>query len=119
MVWRWASIGASVLGLFIAWNWYLQRKTTAQSAELWRKNQELEKEVQVRRQAEEEALSATQSKSRLLANMSHELRTPLNAIIGFSDLLHSAEYAAFAAKRRIQYAAPLHRTRRHHTRKAT
>src|SRR3546814_9316934 len=42
MVWRWASIGASVLGLFIAWNWYLQRKTTAQSAELWRKNQELE-----------------------------------------------------------------------------
>src|SRR3546814_1633897 len=113
MVWRWASIGASVLGLFIAWNWYLQRKTTAQSAELWRKNQELEKEVQVRRQAEEEALSATQSKSRLLANMSHELRTPLNAIIGFSDLLHSDEFDAFAEKRRIEYAGHIHSAGRH------
>jgi len=34
-----------------------------------------------------EALGASQAKSRFLANMSHELRTPLNAIIGYSEML--------------------------------
>src|SRR5690606_10056457 len=87
-VWRGAAIGGAVLLLFLAWNWYLQRKMAAQSAQLRRKNEELEAEVRVRRQAEEEAITATRSKSRLLANMSHELRTPLNAIIGFSEVLH-------------------------------
>src|SRR3546814_9360671 len=56
MVWRCAAAGCGLLLLFLGWNWYLQRKTAAQSAELRRKNRELEKEVQVRRQAEEEAL---------------------------------------------------------------
>src|SRR3546814_10037548 len=86
----------------------MEGKHASQSAERRSKNCELEKEVQVRRQAEEEALSATQSKSRLLANMSHELRTPLNAIIGFSDLLHSDEFDAFAEKRRIEYRSEAH-----------
>ncbi|MPZ09350.1 MAG: transporter substrate-binding domain-containing protein [Kiloniellaceae bacterium] len=113
MVWRWAVAGALVLMLFIAWNWYLQRKTSAQSAELRRKNQELEMEVEVRRRAEEEALVATQSKSRLLANMSHELRTPLNAIIGFSDLLHSNGLDAFPETRRVEYAGHIHSAGRH------
>ena len=113
MVWRWAAIGAVVLLLFVAWNWYLQRKTANQSAQLRRKNEELETEVAVRRRAEEEALSATQSKSRLLANMSHELRTPLNAIIGFSDLLRNGELEAFAEKRRVEYARHIHSAGRH------
>jgi signal transduction histidine kinase len=35
----------------------------------------------------DEALRASQEKSRFLANMSHELRTPLNAIVGYTELL--------------------------------
>ena len=37
--------------------------------------------------ARDEAMAATQAKSRFLASMSHELRTPLNAIIGFTRLV--------------------------------
>jgi signal transduction histidine kinase len=112
-VWRWAAAGACVMLLFIAWNWYLQRKTAAQSAELTRKNRELQKEVQVRRQAEEEAISATRSKSRLLANMSHELRTPLNAILGFSEVLHGDGPKDLAETRRVEYAGHIHSAGRH------
>ncbi|MGV8892463.1 MAG: ATP-binding protein [Burkholderiaceae bacterium] len=35
----------------------------------------------------EQAMAASQAKSRFLSNMSHELRTPLNGILGFSELL--------------------------------
>ncbi len=37
--------------------------------------------------AKEEAIEASEAKSRFLANMSHELRTPLNAIIGYAEIL--------------------------------
>lgn len=37
--------------------------------------------------ARDEALRATQAKSRFLANMSHELRTPLNGVLGMLSLL--------------------------------
>lgn len=39
------------------------------------------------RQARDQAISASQSKSVFLANISHELRTPLNSIDGFIHLL--------------------------------
>ncbi len=45
------------------------------------------------RQARDEALAASQSKTRFLANMSHEIRTPLNAVIGMTDLLLSSSIA--------------------------
>jgi len=48
---------------------------------------ELEKEIKIRKQAEEAAKAANRAKSTFLANMSHETRTPLNAILGFSRLL--------------------------------
>lgn len=40
--------------------------------------------------ARDEALAASQSKTRFLANMSHEIRTPLNAVIGMTDVLLSS-----------------------------
>src|SRR3546814_11377130 len=63
MVWRWAAAGCGLLLLFTGWNWYLQRKTAAQSAERSPTYPELAKEVQVRRPGEDRAIRATQSKS--------------------------------------------------------
>ncbi|MBW4531386.1 MAG: response regulator [Aphanothece saxicola GSE-SYN-MK-01-06B] len=45
-------------------------------------------------QARDEALAASQSKTRFLATMSHEIRTPLNAVIGMTDLLLSSSMDA-------------------------
>jgi len=42
--------------------------------------------ITVRKEMEEKALSASHTKSAFLANMSHEIRTPMNSIMGFSEL---------------------------------
>jgi adenylate cyclase len=42
----------------------------------------------------DEAMAATQAKSKFLASMSHELRTPLNAILGITEMLQEDAIAA-------------------------
>ena len=73
-----------------------QRDTALRGAneELKTRTTELEKEIQYRKETQEELLKAkhaaeeaSRAKSTFLANMSHELRTPLNAIIGYSEML--------------------------------
>jgi signal transduction histidine kinase/ActR/RegA family two-component response regulator len=70
------------------------KHTVARLEEVTISKEELEKEVERRKDAEvalidlrDEALEASRAKSAFLANMSHELRTPLNAIIGYSEML--------------------------------
>ena len=50
-------------------------------------NTHLEKNIQIRRDAENAAIQANKAKSDFLSAMSHELRTPLNAIQGFSQII--------------------------------
>jgi len=61
-----------------------KRRTEAQlraySAELQRKNQELDRALRAAREAAD-------LKSQFLANMSHEIRTPMNGVIGMTGLL--------------------------------
>jgi signal transduction histidine kinase/DNA-binding NarL/FixJ family response regulator len=73
-----------------------QRDTALRGAneQLKSRTGELEKEIQYRKEMQEELLKAkhaaeeaNRAKSTFLANMSHELRTPLNAIIGYSEML--------------------------------
>jgi len=57
-----------------------EERLKASSAELQRKNQELDRALI-------EARQAAELKSQFLANMSHEIRTPLNGILGMTGLL--------------------------------
>jgi signal transduction histidine kinase/DNA-binding NarL/FixJ family response regulator len=58
---------------------------------LARSNALLEREIEIRKGAQQEAAAAREAQSRFLANVSHELRTPLNAIVGYSQLLSRHE----------------------------
>jgi signal transduction histidine kinase len=52
------------------------------------------------RQARDEALAASQFKSKLLANVSHDMRTPLNAIMGYTEMLEEGVYGNITAEQR-------------------
>lgn len=72
----------------------LEQRVALRTSELTATNEQLKREISVRKNIEEAlqqaknfAESANSAKSDFLANMSHELRTPLNHIIGFSELV--------------------------------
>lgn len=46
---------------------------------------DVEERTRELKQARDEAVAASQTKTRFLASMSHEIRTPLNAVIGMTE----------------------------------
>jgi two-component system, sensor histidine kinase len=52
------------------------------------------------RVARDEALAASQFKSKLLASVSHEMRTPLHAIMGYAEILEQGVYGIITPKQR-------------------
>ncbi len=65
----------------------LEVLVTERTAELRKRQAELEEARDIADQQRLAAEQANRSKSEFLARISHEIRTPMNAIIGFTDLM--------------------------------
>ncbi len=70
----------------------LDQRVWERTVELSERNEELHREIEKRRRAQEISERANKAKSDFLANMSHELRTPLNHIIGFTELVSDKHF---------------------------
>ena len=66
---------------------YITNPMLEQNKILNNHSESLEKEVLIRKKAEDVALEAVRAKSDFLANMSHEIRTPMNGVLGMTEIV--------------------------------